>query len=107
MRILLIPVILSALSACINKEDTSSEKISDSVKVTKDSIHKSNVEYFKRKEQRAIDSLKHYSILPFYDTYKNILYKVYGTAILKEIDSGKAITVGECDIKLIGFLEII
>jgi hypothetical protein len=103
MKISLIQVMIFAFIACNNNKHTSSEKISDSIKVVNGSIRKSRIEFYKLMERRAIDSLQQYNIVPFYVTYRDLLYKNYGTAILKEVDSGKSITVGECDIRLTGF----
>lgn len=103
MRILIF-YLLILIYSCNNNETKSSQKSDDTTTgFTEDSIHKRRVGLYKRNEQQAIDSLKHYEVLPFYDTLRGLLYKIYGTEILLEDKAKRSITVGECDIRITSF----
>ncbi|MDP4265293.1 MAG: hypothetical protein Q8941_22395 [Bacteroidota bacterium] len=106
MKLFLLTLTVFFIS-CVNSSKKS-EKESVDGKLSEDSLAARSraIRYFKDCESSSLDSVRKYRIDSLNEKCKNILYVLYGTDSLSGIHVNKPITIGECNIRLMGFKNI-
>jgi hypothetical protein len=92
-------ILLIILSCSCNNSGPASPDVSSSLN---ESGQQDQVDSGKS-EKVLLDSLNSLGLMPLYDSCLKYMYVLYGSEEIPDGNSGKKITVGECDVRLIDY----